>query len=361
MRFIILFFTLCVLAACQQTPSELTMAEVVAIERPTYAKGFEIQHLSDSSQLIILFNLESPGDTLQKIHWKPREINSIACVSTTHISMLNHLNRLEDLKGVGFADRVLNPQARERIQSGHIANISTGEDIDAEIIYGMQPQLMFVYPFGGQSYDRFLKRGIGCVQISEYLEPHPLGRAEWIKVFGALLNEKEKADSLFAAIESQYNLIKTTVQQSALKQSSVFTATYSNGHWFSPPGNSFIAQAFSDAGATYIYADSIKAGNIILPYEKLYEHVYNVDYWGKITFERDELTMQRIAQEDERLTQIKSYREGNIFYCNAATADYHGDAIMEPQVILADLTAIFHPEILPEHQPVYFKRIKANQ
>jgi iron complex transport system substrate-binding protein len=341
---------------CTPTSNNLDTAAVTHVEQPVYAKGFEIRHLADSSKLIILFNLEKTGDTLQKIHWKPLQVNSLACVSTTHISILDHLNRLQDLKGVGFADRVLNLHARELIQSRHIANISTGEDIDAEIIYGMQPQLMFVYPFGGQSYDKFLKRGIGCVQISEYLESHPLGRAEWIKVFGVLLNEEEKADSVFA----EYNSLKSTVQQAAVQQPSVFTATYSNGHWFAPPGNSFIAQAFADAGASYIYADSIKTGNIILPYEKLYEHVYDVDYWGKITFEKDELTMQRIAQEDERLTHIKSFQQGNIFYCNAAKTDYHGNAIMEPQVILADLIAIFHSEILPQHQPVYFKRINAN-
>jgi iron complex transport system substrate-binding protein len=361
MRLIYLLVIVVGLVSCQQNTSHLNIASIVAIEKPEYAKGFEIQHLADSSLLIVLFNLEKPGDTLQKIHWQPREVNSIACVSTTHISMLDHLNRLHDLKGVGFADRVLNKHARERIDSGLIADISTGEDIDAEIIYGMQPQLLFVYPFGGQSYNKFLKRGIGCVQISEYLEPHPLGRAEWIKVFGALLNEAQRADSVFKSIEIAYNALKNRVEHSAEQKPTVFTATYSNGHWFAPPGNSFIAQAFADAGAQYIYADSIKAGNIVLPYEKLYEQVYDVDYWGKITFAPSELTMQQIAQEDERLTRIKSYQQGNIFYCNAATTDYHGDAIMEPHIILADLIAIFHGDLLPQHSPVYFRGVRSKE
>jgi len=112
-----------------------------------------------------------------------------------------------------------------------------------------------------------------------------------------------------------------------------------------------------DAGANYIFSDSLKTGNIVMPFEAMYERVYNVDYWGKIIFEPGNLTLDKIKRDDAHIAQIKSFKDKNIFYCNAAETDYHGDAVLEPQIILSDLVAIFHPALLPEHKAVYFKRV----
>ncbi len=358
MRFLFIVFIAVFISSCTQQQGTTSPTSIVSTFKPLYAKGFEIQQLSDSSKVIILFNLEKPGDTLQKIHWKPTDVKSIACVSTTHIVMLDKLGRLNDLKGVGFADMVRNKNTRVLIDKGEIVNLSTGHDIDAEVVYGIQPQLLFVYPFGGNNYDKYLKRGIGCVQVSEYLETHPLGRAEWVKLFGVLLGEEQKADSVFNYIKNEYNSLKLQIEKTVMEKPTVFSASYSNGNWFAPPGNSFAAQFIVDAGGNYIFSDSLKAGNIVLPFEAMYERVYDVDYWGKIIFEPGSLTLDKIKNEDSRLTQIKSFKNKNIFYCNAAETDYHGDAVLEPEIILSDLTAIFHPSLLSGHKAVYFKRVE---
>lgn len=357
MRFLSIATLIICLFACVPQQKKTTSSKVISVEKPLYAKGFEIQHLEDSSKIIVLLNLEKPGDTLQKIHWKPTDVQSVACVSTTHVVMMDKLDRLDNLKGVGFADMVRNKHARSLIDAGKMQNISTGHDIDAEIVYGINPQLLFVYPFGGNNYDKYLKRGIGCVQVSEYLEIHPLGRAEWIKVFGALLGEGQKADKVFNDIANEYNGLKAQIEKTVTEKPTVFSASYSNGSWFAPPGNSFAAQSLMDAGANYIFSDSLKAGNIVMPFEAMYERVYNVDYWGKIIFEPGNLTLDKIKSDDARLAQIKSFKDKNIFYCNAAETDYHGDAVLEPQIILADLVAIFHPTLIPDHKAVYFKRV----
>jgi len=347
------------LAACRDTdPKTVAVATVIRTEKPTYAKGFELQELSDSTTRIVLFNLEKPGDTLQLITWKKTKITSMACVSTTHIAIIDLLNRLTDVKGVGFADLVQNTHARALIENGSMLNLSIGHDTDDEIVYSIHPQLLFVYPFGGNNYDKYLKKGIGCVQISEYLETHPLGRAEWLKVFGVLLNEEEKADSIFNQVEHEYLALKKKVDDSVTQRPTAFTGFYDSGSWFAPPGNSFAAQFINDAGAHYIFSDSLRTGNIVLPFETLFEKAYNADYWGKIMFEPGVLTAEKIIEDDPRLAQLKSFRERNIFYCNVAETDYHGDAVVQPQVMLADMIHIFHPEILPDHAPKYFFSIK---
>jgi iron complex transport system substrate-binding protein len=213
-RFIfLLLVTVSMLSCGGNTTKNNEQLHLVSIEKPRYAKGFELHHMSDSSTRIVLFNLERAGDTLDVITWKPQSIQRIACLSTTHIAMLRKLNKLDLLKGVGFADLVQNAEAKEKIAKGEIINLTTSHDVDAEIVFSIEPEIFFVYPFGNMSYERYAQKNIPCIPISEYLEVHPLGRAEWIKVFGVLLGEPQKAEKTFETISQTYNALKEKAVQ----------------------------------------------------------------------------------------------------------------------------------------------------
>ncbi len=346
--------------SCNQVSNTNDKVSVISTLNPKWAKGFAIQTMSDSTKRIILFNLEKMGDTLSVTEWRPKQVERVACLSTTHIAILQKLDQLDVLKGVGFAELVQNTEAKTKIQAGSIINLTTSHDVDAEVVFSVNPQLFFVYPFGGMNYERYKEKNIPCIPISEYLETHPLGRAEWIKVFGALLNEEKKAEEVFNAIEKEYLTLKELAMTRSEKSPSVFTGFYDSGSWFAPPGNSFAAQFILDAGADYIFSDSISSGNIVIPFETMLDRTFNVDFWGKIVFEEGALTQDKIAEDDERLTQLKSFKDGNIFYCNAAETDYHGDAVMQPEIILKDLILVFHPKLLQDHKPVYFKSIHSH-
>ncbi|MFM9986490.1 MAG: ABC transporter substrate-binding protein [Flavobacteriales bacterium] len=349
------FACMVILCACNnQHELKQIVPSTTSVWKPTWAKGFEIQELSDSSINIVLFNLESKTDTLKIIHWKRRKVERIACLSTTHIALLDKLGRLDVLKGVGFADMALNQHARQKIDAGEIKNLTTGDDTDAEIVLSLQPQLFLTYPYGGMNTDRYESNNIVCLPVSEYLEEHPLGRAEWIILVGYLLGEEMQAKTVFAEIESDYVKLRETAMQAANKPT-VFTGSYDSGSWFAPPGNSFAAHFIEDAGASYVFSDSSSSGNIVVPVEEFILKVYRADFWGKIVFEKNGFEYKSLFEDDPRISKIKANQSGRIFYCNAAESDYFGDAIAEPEVLLADLIAIFHPELIPNHQPVYFK------
>ncbi len=357
-RFFAVFLVILCLGCRTKPKEQRSDLKVISCLKPLYAKGFEIETMSDSSYRILLFNLQKTGDTLQVINWKRPAVGRLACLSTTHIAFIDQLERINDLKGTGFTDLVKNKHAAQRVISGEIINLSIAHDIDDEKVYSINPELFFVYPFGGADYRKFLSKGIGCVQISEYLETNPLGRAEWIKLFGALLGEEQKADSIFKAVALKYESAAQLVKVSNLTHPSVFTGSYDNGNWFAPPGNSFAATLLMDAGAQYIFADSITDGNLIVPFEKLLNSVYDVDFWGKIMMVEGEVTQKNFVDNDERLTHLKAFSQGNMFYCNTFQSDYHGDAVMEPDIMLNDLIKIFHKNLLPDYQSVYFHQLK---
>lgn len=319
-----------------------TQSEVIEHMVPTYAEGFDWKVLADSTIQITLFNLESEGDTLQVIRWKPQTMNRLASLSTTHIPFFESLNCLEHLHGVGFADRLPAGEAKTRFESGELLNLTTGNELEPEAVFSIQPDLLFVYPFGGKSYDKFLSKGIGCVQISEYLERHPLGRAEWIRLFGCLLNKRAEADSVFAAIENEYAAIRDSISQRLTNRPVVFAGSMDGDRWAVPPANSYLAALIYDAGGSYLFKDSTSSGNLVLPFESFYDAAMKADFWGKIIYESNAVSADVITQGDDRLRELPSFVNRKVFVCNALETDYHGKAVLQPQRLLSDLNYVFH-------------------
>ena len=285
----------------------------------------------------------------------------LATLSTTQIAMIQSIDGLDHLKGTAYANYVRNEEVKNLIHSGAIRDLSGDQDIDFEAILELSPDAFLVYPYGQEDYTRYERADIPCVRISEYLEPHPLGRAEWVKVIGFLISKEEKANEVFDTISTEYEAIRKTALHKADSKGApeVFTGSHSGGMWYAASGNSFISRFIQDAGGTYVFKGYQQKENIEMQFEELFEKVYDTAYWGKVVFEEGELTLEKIREGDERLTALKAFTEHQIFYCNAAETDYFGAAVMEPHKILADLVAILHPDLLPNHTPYYFKLISS--
>lgn len=337
------FLLICLfLASCgDQKPSQLSQIEGKSI-KPKYAEGFEIIEFPDKKR-IILFDLENPGDTIEVIEISHTTQN-IACLSTTHLSYFDRLQKLDAVKGVAFADLVRNSNARKAIDNKQLINLSSADDVDLELLISISPEWFFVYPYGHGSYDKYTTKGIRCFPVSEYLEKHPLGRVEWIKVFAAVCGADSLGEQTFRAIEREYLQIKEENQSRfASSKPCVFTGSQEGGVWYAPPGNSFQAILINDAGGHYVLSDSIANKNLTLPFESLMNLAFECDFWGRVEYAPQSLTYSAIAAEDERYKKFNAYKNKQIFYCNTNIRDYFGDAILEPHHILRDLTNILHP------------------
>jgi iron complex transport system substrate-binding protein len=331
------------------------LSAVVAHVVPSYAEGFDWKVLADSTYLITLFNLESPGDTLQMIRWKPRPVSRLACLSTTHVPFLSALECLSLVKGVGFADRLMDTTAKRMVDEGEILNLTSGNELEPEVVFSIQPELLFVYPFGGKSYDKFLSKGIGCVQVSEYLERHPLGRAEWIRLIGCLLGKQAAADSVFSAIESRYVSLRDSIAVATEQRPVVFAGSMDGDRWAVPSANSYLATLIHDAGGKYLFTDSSATGNLVLPFETFYSAASTADYWGKIIYETNPASADVIIQGDSRLRNLPAFQKQHVFVCNTLATDYYGRALLEPSVLLNDLQHIFRGTPSDAYQPTYFQ------
>lgn len=337
-----------------------------------FADGFEIQPYSPGLKKLYIFDLSNNSDTIvdfwlvdyAKFKGEMPEgeviavpVTNFACRSTTHLAFFNFLGKTNLVKGVCYANYANNPLVKKMVNADEIKNLTTGEEINLEILASISPQVFTSYPYGNINQQRIQSLGITTLPILEYLEDNPLKRAEWVKLFGALLGEEKRAIQGFNTLANDYRDIFNRVQDKVFPNEypTVFSGSLDAGKWSAPSGKSLIAKFINDAGGKYIFEDNKKNGNIELEYEAFYAKVLTTDYWGKVVYQTGEITKESLLGGDHRLDEIQAVKNDQIFYCNATKTDYFGDAIMQPQVILQDLVNVFHPE-LKSDSSVYFKR-----
>ena len=71
-----------------------------------------------------------------------------------------------------------------------------------------------IYGVGSESsgyVGKIEELGIKVIYNADYLETDPLGKAEWIKLFGALYCREKMADSIFNAEVEAYNNLKSFI------------------------------------------------------------------------------------------------------------------------------------------------------
>jgi iron complex transport system substrate-binding protein len=221
------------------------------------------------------------------------------------------------------------------------------------------------FAYGSPDYDnhpKLLEAGVPTAVTAGYMETSPLGRAEWLKFTALFFNQEAAADQIFSGMAQEYEALAQLVAD-APNRPTVFTGINRGDAWRVSGGDSYFAGFLADAGADYLWAGDESTGSIPLDFEAVYEHAAEADYWlpntGRWT------TLADVSAEDPRYTEFSAYQVGNIYNNNGRVNEFGGNdywetGIANPDQVLADLIAIFHPELLPDHELVFFLHIGAD-
>ena len=341
-----------------------------------YASGFEV--LKDSSYTIVnVFYPNNRQKVLYKYLLTPRgkkrpegfndailietPIRSFIALSTMYVAYAEELNVLDQLKGISELQYVNSKKVLQKHAENKIIDLGTNTALNIERIFALKPEIIVCYTYGNSEYEvhpKLYQAGMPLAVHAEQLETHPLGRMEWIKFFALLFEKEKQADSLFELTERNYYKIRN-IGSKAKTLPTVFTDIKYGDTWFMPGGRSFLATLLKDAHTRYIWAADTNKGSIPLSFEAVYEKAHNADYWINLS---DWHSQSEILQSDARYKKFKAFQTGNLFnYNNRVNAnkgnDFWESGMLHPDWILADLVKIFHPEVLPSHELVYYKKI----
>ena len=230
-------------------------------------------------------------------------------------------------------------------------------DFDTEIIMNLAPEVILISPFKEGGYDVMKEVGIPLLPHLGYKETTPLGQAEWLKLVGLLTGEPDKAMQIFAQIEQRYNTLKALTANVA-ERPIVLSGEIHGGNWYAVGGKSFLAEIFKDAGADYVFKDDPRSGGIYLDFETVYNQADKPRYWRILNNYPGKYTYEVLKAQDERYADFKAFRERGVIYCNMRERAYYENMPMEPDLLLADFIKVFHPSLLPDYEPVYYRLLK---
>ncbi|MBT6162954.1 MAG: hypothetical protein HOH92_04580 [Crocinitomicaceae bacterium] len=266
----------------------------------------------------------------------------IATLSTTHVALLEAWDdSLDHWAGGAFVDYIQSGQAKVCLMKGEAVDYRGTPEWDLEMLVSHPPSALCIYPFGNPINDATWSATIPIVPILEYLEPHPLGRAEWMKVFGWLVDDVSllQANLAFDEVARRYESIRLAAKRQEPLQ--VFTGSVEQGEWHAPGGESFIASLLEDAGLSYVFQDRLGRENVRIPLEEMIEIGRKADAWGLVLHHSgSELTISELLQKDDR-NRLVLPDSRRVFVANTSQCDYFGWWVARPDVMLENLTCLF--------------------
>jgi ABC-type Fe3+-hydroxamate transport system substrate-binding protein len=244
-----------------------------------------------------------------------------------------------------------------KCRPGSIADVGNGMNPDIEKIIDLHPDAIMLSPFENSGgYGRVEKLNIPIIECADYMETSALGRAEWMRFYGLLFGEAQKADSLFAEVEKNYNELKALVAPLS-SAPSVISELKNGSAWYVPGGKSTSARIYADAGANYVFADDEHSGSVPLAFETVFDKGQNADFWLIKYNQAIDKTYKELEQDYAPYTGFRAFKERNIYGCNTGKVDFYEDSPFHPDRLLKDLIKIFHPTLLEGYELKYFTKL----
>lgn len=259
--------------------------------------------------------------------------------STVHTTPLCELNSADAIIAVAdpqyfSADDPIYPL----IADGKIGSIGSSMAPSLEQIIDLEADAILLSPIEGANLGGVERANIPLIFMADYLEPTPLGRAEWLKLLGRLYGCQAQTDSAFAAVAQRYTYLKTAAAQTSSRPT-VITERPFDGVWYVPAGNTYMARMLADAAAVYPWADDPNAGSLPLDEAAVIDRAADADFW---------LIKDGSTHSPESLLAVMPHAVAfkafpNHVYSADGTIFRH--IAFHPERVLSDFVTIFHPEI----------------
>lgn len=370
---LITFLVVCLIVSCTPKSTKPDNTKATNSVKLSYAQGFAIKYFADYKEVIVYSpwvkgteyaryylvkdaKTKTPADgTKVKV-----PLQTLVATSVTHFEFLSLLGELQTVNGVCSPNIIYNREINRRIGEGKIADLGDAFNINVERTLQLKPAavMMSGYNQNDPYAHRVSQAGIPVIFNNEWMETSLLARAEWIKFVAVFYDKEKQADSIFADVDKRYNDVKTKAAAVKIKPN-IMAGSNFRGTWYMPSGHNYMGKLFADAGSNYFYAKDTTAGSLPLNVETVLKNFSESDVWLNCNFNSlDDLVRSDAKHAYFRPVKLKQVYNFNKRLLPSTANDFWESAVARPDLLLSDVIAILHPEILPGYELVYAQKLK---
>lgn len=267
--------------------------------------------------------------------------------AVVHSSLAVELGAADAVAGVTDGRFVQQEPLARRIASGQVVDCGTNQSPDIEKIINLAPDGILLSPYQNSGVNAALAPlGIPLIETADYLEPTPLGRAEWIRFYGLLFGCTQQADSLFASVECQYNMVRHIASTAIEKRPSVIVDAMTQDVWYQPGAKSATHVLINDAGGINPFARlGADARELPLTPEEVLSVAQNAQVWLLRYWQSADKTLASLGGEHPVYSRFASFAAGTVYGCNTAHIQLYEQLAFHPHMVLADMVRILHPSV----------------
>lgn len=288
-------------------------------------------------------------------------IKTIVVTSTTHIPSLEMLGEINSLVGFPHCDYISSDKVRSRIIGGKVKELGNNHDLNTEVLLDLQPNVIIGYGIDNKNptLDNLQKSGLKVMLNGDWNEETALGKAEWIKFFGALYGKQKQATALFKKIENEY--LKTIeIAKLAKTNPTILAGDMFEDHWYLPKGTSWGSLLLKQANGNYLWQNTSGTGSLSQTFETVFEKAKSADVWitsGQFS------SLKEMTDSNPHYAKFDAFKNKNVYSFSGKKGKtggilYYELAPNRPDIVLKDLVKILHPELLPSYKPFFFEKLK---
>lgn len=326
---------------------ELEYATEYAVDY--YSDGYDLITISDGSRfLIVPEDKEIPEDLDEDIKAVQQPIDHIYLVASAAMDMFCSIEALDMIRFTGTdQDGWYLPQIPQLMEQGDIIYAGKYNAPDYELIlsegcdFVIENMMIKHTPEVKEKLENF---GIPVMIDRASYEEHPLGRCEWVKLYGVLTGREEQAKTAFDEQVAELERVLTDEEQNKTQQAPAVAFFYltSNGAVNVRKTSDYVPKMIELAGGKYIF-DNLgdaqnKSSSVTMQMEEFYASakdadclIYNSTIEGQIT------SIDELVAKNQLLADFKAVQSGNVW---CTTQNMYQES-MSIGSMIADMHAAF--------------------
>jgi len=270
--------------------------------------------------------------------------------AATHVGMLVALKERNRIGAVSMGKYLHDQALKAAFSQGKIFELGQAsipfeklvqQRISMWVSAGMEPMDL-------NNRKRFESLGMAWIPDYDWREPHPLGKAEWLLLFGALTNRFDEAKTAFDDLCKRYDECKKWPKGNACEK--VLVGNFAGESWYSPLRNSFQAWFLTHVDFCTFSMNYEGTGSLPVGAERLLKEASSCTLWLNPGFP----TKEEILRANPKANKIRPFKDGRIFCYSHDLNKYWEQSALMPDKVLNDLMEIKRGQTNPSL--LYFYR-----